>query len=668
MFSYGENNYIDFSNMSGTYGIFAPNASGKSTLLDSIAYCIFDKCSRTSKAAQVMNSTSDSFNCKLVFELNGLEYTIERTGFKQKYGNTKVNVDFYYYNEDANKISLNGKERNDTNNNIRNVVGNYEDFVLTALSMQNNNTGFIDMNQKDRKDLLAQFLDINIFEDLYNIANNEVKEISILLKEYQKEDYHELLKNNQIDIKDLNSKLKEAKQVKQLIETTRNDLNNQIIEETKNLNKIEVLEDISDLEAQKKKIEDAKNQLLISSSEVKAKLINLENSKLELTNKLVELDIESIEIGLANLQKMQKEYTSNLVVHSALTVKVDSMKDKLSKLKDLNYDPNCSFCMNNIFVKDAIEIKEEFPKEQKKLEDLTIEISNLRQECINLDSYNVKNNEYKKIKEDIQKLINESSKYTLESSKLDSKIKQSDSLIELVNSKINKYTDQQQDIEKNKDINDKIKVIKLDLDKNTQELNEINDTISELLVNKKLAENNKIKYEALIKKIQVLESKYNDYQYYLQAVHRDGIPHKLIANTIPQVEEEINNILAQLVEFSVILQADDKNINAYIAYDEDNYWPLELTSGMEKFIASLAIRTSLINVSTLPRPNFMAIDEGFGALDQSNLGSMAMLFDYLKTQFRFIMIISHIDSMRDIVDHHIEVNKIDGKSKIEQTA
>jgi DNA repair exonuclease SbcCD ATPase subunit len=251
---------------------------------------------------------------------------------------------------------------------------------------------------------------------------------------------------------------------------------------------------------------------------------------------------------------------------------------------------------------------------------------------------------------------------------LDSKIKQSDSLIELVNSKINKYTDQQQDIEKNKDINDKIKVIKLDLDKNTQELNEINDTISELLVNKKLAENNKIKYEALIKKIQVLESKYNDYQYYLQAVHRDGIPHKLIANTIPQVEEEINNILAQLVEFSVILQADDKNINAYIAYDEDNYWPLELTSGMEKFIASLAIRTSLINVSTLPRPNFMAIDEGFGALDQSNLGSMAMLFDYLKTQFRFIMIISHIDSMRDIVDHHIEVNKIDGKSKIEQTA
>jgi exonuclease SbcC len=151
-------------------------------------------------------------------------------------------------------------------------------------------------------------------------------------------------------------------------------------------------------------------------------------------------------------------------------------------------------------------------------------------------------------------------------------------------------------------------------------------------------------------------------------VHRDGLPHKLIANIIPQVEEEINNILAQLVDFQVVLHADDKNINAYIAYDENNFWPLELTSGMEKFVASLAIRTSLINVSTLPRPNFMAIDEGFGALDKTNLSSMVMLFDYLKTQFKFIMIISHIDSMRDVVDHHIEINKVNGRSKIEQTA
>ena len=39
MFSYGKGNSIDFSNMKGAYGLFAPNASGKSALLDAITYC-----------------------------------------------------------------------------------------------------------------------------------------------------------------------------------------------------------------------------------------------------------------------------------------------------------------------------------------------------------------------------------------------------------------------------------------------------------------------------------------------------------------------------------------------------------------------------------------------------------------------------------------------------
>jgi DNA repair exonuclease SbcCD ATPase subunit len=167
-----------------------------------------------------------------------------------------------------------------------------------------------------------------------------------------------------------------------------------------------------------------------------------------------------------------------------------------------------------------------------------------------------------------------------------------------------------------------------------------------------------------IEKRKELENSHRYYQYYLEAMHRDGIPHDIISVTIPQIEEEVNNILSQLVDFKIIFETDDKNINAYIAYSEEKYWPLEMTSGMEKFISSLAIRTSLVNISTLPRPNFLAVDEGFGTLDKGNLGSMSLLFEYLKTQFRFIMVISHIDSMRDLVDDHIEIHKVAGKSSV----
>ena len=81
-----------------------------------------------------------------------------------------------------------------------------------------------------------------------------------------------------------------------------------------------------------------------------------------------------------------------------------------------------------------------------------------------------------------------------------------------------------------------------------------------------------------------------------------------------------------------------------------------MTSGMEKFISSLAIRASLINVSNLPRPNFLAIDEGFGNLDSENLNSMFSLFDYLKTEFDFMLVISHIDALKDATDGLIEIN------------
>ena len=102
---------------------------------------------------------------------------------------------------------MNGQERSDTNNIIRKHVGTYEDFILTSVSLQNNNTAFIDMSQKDRKDLLSQFLDINVFESLYNIANAESKDISVLIKEHKKTDYTGIVAKHENEIQSLNTAL-----------------------------------------------------------------------------------------------------------------------------------------------------------------------------------------------------------------------------------------------------------------------------------------------------------------------------------------------------------------------------------------------------------------------------------------------------------------------------
>ncbi len=85
---------------------------------------------------------------------------------------------------------------------------------------------------------------------------------------------------------------------------------------------------------------------------------------------------------------------------------------------------------------------------------------------------------------------------------------------------------------------------------------------------------------------------------------------------------------------------------------------------MERFVSSLAIRVALIKITNLPKPNFIAIDEGLGVLDSSNLNSMHMLFNYLKDMFKFTLVISHIDVVRDMVDNILTIDRRDDLSYI----
>ena len=51
-------------------------------------------------------------------------------------------------------------------------------------------------------------------------------------------------------------------------------------------------------------------------------------------------------------------------------------------------------------------------------------------------------------------------------------------------------------------------------------------------------------------------------------------------------------------------------------------------------------------------------------MDSDNLNSVYSLFQYLKSQFQFTLIVSHIDSMRDAVDTLLDIKKVDGFSSV----
>jgi len=337
--------------------------------------------------------------------------------------------------------------------------------------------------------------------------------------------------------------------------------------------------------------------------------------------------------------------------------------EKLSHLAEHEYDPNCKFCMNNVFVKDAIATKEIVKTQESQLETLNLSHQMLIKAT---EPYSEVDDVWSKLVELRNKyhkgiVVREKAEAELGTLETQNQLLQNQ--LESVQSDINKYYENEATIQKNAEINEQIKSLETDKKELDKKIGEINKKITGCTLKMGSIQAFIDSTKRQMDEVKDLEAKSTLYTYYLDAVKKDGVPYELISKAMPVIESEVNNILAQVVDFSLSMDTDGKNINAKIVY-EDQEWTLEMCSGMEKFISGLAIRVALINICGLPRPNFLVIDEGFGTLDADNLSSLFMMMQYLKTQFDFIWMISHLEQMRDIVDGLIEIKKENGFSKI----
>ena len=667
MFSYGENNKIDFAKVGGLMGLFAPNASGKSSLFDAISFCLFDKCSRAFKATHIMNNRKSDFQCELHFQVNGTDFHIKRTARTINKGKN-VKVDVQFWKEEGGVItSLNGTERRDTNAVIEQYVGKYEDFVLTALSLQGNNSIFIDKSQSERKDLLAQFMGLNIFDKLYETATEDIKEVAVLIKNFKKTDFTTELAEKGLERQAKKGELRQKEKELETKTTDINDLSDKILSLTKELVPVDISLDLELLEKKKTQIGLDILHVLAEEKSKKTKLDEYTNSISEISQSIEDNKIingKPIEDAKKEWDEYKSEINGTEHQIELLEQSIKSNKEKLSHLAEHEYDPNCKFCMNNVFVKDALETKSKVEEQ----EDTLLELGNKHQSLIQQASY-ISDVEEQwetlvELKAKYQKAIVIKEKTIAELNGFETQKKLYDTQLEQVKVDIQKYHDNEDTIKRNKQIESMIAGLSRTKGEIESEAKSINKDIAGLNGSISSLESFIGNIKAKMDEVKDLEEKNRLYTYYLDAIKRDGIPYELISKAMPVIENEINNILAQVVDFSIVMDIDGKSINAKIVY-EDQEWPLEMCSGMEKFVSGLAIRVALINICGLPRPNFLVIDEGFGTLDANNLSSLFMMMQYLKTQFDFIWMISHLEQMRDIVDGLIEIKKVDGFSKID---
>ena len=70
-------------------------------------------------------------------------------------------------------VSHNGLTRNDTDKNIRKMLGTLDDFLLTSMASQLDSLTFIKEGSTRRKEILAKFLDLEIFDKkLFELYRN----------------------------------------------------------------------------------------------------------------------------------------------------------------------------------------------------------------------------------------------------------------------------------------------------------------------------------------------------------------------------------------------------------------------------------------------------------------------------------------------------------------
>ena len=143
-------------------------------------------------------------------------------------------------------------------------------------------------------------------------------------------------------------------------------------------------------------------------------------------------------------------------------------------------------------------------------------------------------------------------------------------------------------------------------------------------------------------------------------MHPNGIAFEIIRNKLPIINEEIAKILANIVEFEVFFEDDGKRLEIFIKHASYEPRPLEMGSGAEKTIAAMAIRLALLSVSSLPKGDIFILDEPGTALDEENMQGFIDILSIIRSYFNKVLLISHLDSLKDCVDMQITIDKKDG--------
>lgn len=500
------------------------------------------------------------------------------------------------------------------------------------------------------------------------------------------------LENNKKNIKDLYNLIQHVKysDTEYINKIQYDDINNIQYEYEDNLKKIKKIESLIRYNVQNPKTNLTKDDL---------RKIKIKETKDELICQLVKNAKKINDISYATKTKNEIE----LLVEQFLLKKQNLMKFAIvKKVENLKFNDDCDCCKNNKMFIGNNETEKQLMLIENEILDLVkhrnylnnIEIQNKIDILDDKEYYRKLHIEELKIKNDellnkieifkVKDIIfeNEKNKKAIEilenrNVKLQNMIKAYNIMSEINRAKSNikideninklKFENFKCKLLHNENINNKIQIIIDSIKKIESELKNINNMLLEnnaLLVKSEIYDKTEKDIKNLVNKIEL----YTKYRKLIDA--EEGMPFKILEKILISVQHNVNKILSEITDFTILIKLKSKKINIKISNNLDKTCiPAKQGSGFQKFIIDLALRLSLANEHPY-LPNFFIIDEGFGCMDADHLNNTCDFLTELneKNNFDWMLIISHIQELHHISNNYIIIDTKDCISTIQSNA
>tara|TARA_R110002020_G_scaffold100205_1_gene237151 strand:- start:1275 stop:4265 length:2991 start_codon:yes stop_codon:yes gene_type:complete len=675
LFNYGEGNSLNFDNLNGIVGIFGKNFSGKSSIIDSILYTVFNSTSKNDrKNLNIINQNCNTGKGRVKISIGENDYFVERES--EKYTRklkgvvtqeARTNVNFEMYNASVDNIeTLNGLTRNDTDKNIRKAFGTLDDFLFSSMSSQLGALAFISEGSTRRKEILAKFLDLEFFDKKFRLAKEAVSDTRGALNKLEGRDYESEINMAKEQLEESNQTLSAQQtscgqydlSIKEKIQLS-DDIENQIAS---------IPAEIIDVVTVRTELRDKKNQIVSLSDENQRLLLERDSKKKQyqkITDFIDNFDIKSLEDDRDKIDEMATEVD---LLQNDLTKEEGELSRNHDRVRLLEGIPCGTEFPTCKFIKDAYVSKATIPSNRQKIENLEESIEDLTDEIalINPEKIEGHINKYIQVVEKKNLLSNNITNNDLQVEKNSSLVKDLMNDVTLLEDKISEY-------ELNKDAIENLESLiknKKKLKWEATRLQRLYDSCQEaVLTLYKTIGSIEQKIENIEEQRQQfldLRDEYSAYDLYLRCMHSNGIAYDITKKKLPIINEEIAKILANIVDFEVFFEDDGKRLNIFIKHPEYNPRPLEMGSGAEKTIAAVAIRLALLSVSSLPKSDIFVLDEPGTALDEENMQGFIDILDLIKSYFKTVLLISHVDSLKDCVDMQITIDKKQGYAFVQQ--